>query len=61
MLDHIQATRFPIPRPRRDPVFTLADIVGTSGAQDIERSGAITFHAVGDTGHKKDSPQGRRG
>src|SRR5438132_13306056 len=32
MLDHIQGTLQPIPKPSRDPVMTLADIVGTKGA-----------------------------
>ena len=38
--------------------MTLADIIGTQGSKDIENSGAIRFHAVGDTGRSANSPQG---
>jgi calcineurin-like phosphoesterase family protein len=58
MTDHIQGTLYPIPKPRREPTMTLADIVGTGSAQDIEHTGTLIFHAVGDTGRGKDSPQG---
>ena len=58
MTDHIQGTLYPIPKPTRDPVMTLADIIGSQGAQQIEQTGKVTFHAVGDTGRGKDSPQG---
>ena len=39
-----------IPDPLRDPSMTLAEIIGQSGANVIEASKAMTFHAVGDTG-----------
>ncbi|MFI5263384.1 MAG: metallophosphoesterase family protein [Candidatus Kapaibacterium sp.] len=40
----------PIPAPLRDPTMTLADVIGQSGANAIQASKSITFHAVGDTG-----------
>ena len=39
-----------IPDPLRDPTMTLAEIIGQSGADAIDASKSITFHAVGDTG-----------
>ncbi|SRR6266566_3814856 len=58
LLDHIKGNLQPLPAPTRPPVMTLADIIGAQGAQDIERSGSISFHAVGDTGRSANSPQG---
>lgn len=40
----------PIPAPRGDSVLSLADVIGADGVGEIEREGAIRFHAVGDTG-----------
>lgn len=40
----------PIPPPKREPVMTLDEIVGTKGLRQIKGAGSITFHAVGDTG-----------
>jgi len=57
MLDHIQGTLHAIPKPASDPVMTLADIIGTQGANDIDNAGTLIFHTVGDTGRGKDSPQ----
>jgi len=58
LTDHIQGKLEPIPAPARTPTMTLADIIGADGAQQIEASGSIRFHAVGDTGKSADSPQG---
>jgi hypothetical protein len=58
LIDHIKGNLQPIPAPRRTPLMTLADVIGTQGATDIENSGAIQFHSVGDTGRSADSPQG---
>ncbi len=58
MVSHIQQRLQPVPKPRFAPVMTLADIVGAQGAQEIEQSGTIRFHAVGDTGKGTNSPQG---
>jgi hypothetical protein len=58
MVSHIQQRLQPVPKPRSTPVMTLADIVGAQGAQEIEQSGTIRFHAVGDTGKGTNSPQG---
>jgi len=40
----------PIPPPKREPTMILDNIIGKDGLQQIQRSGSITFHAVGDTG-----------
>jgi len=58
LLDHIKGKLEPIPAPSRTPVMTLADIIGAPGSQEIESSGSIRFHTVGDTGRSADSPQG---
>ena len=59
LVDHIKGNLEPIPAPTRTPSMTLADIIGTQGSMDIENSGAIRFHAVGDTGRSANSPQAR--
>jgi hypothetical protein len=38
--------------------MTLADVIGQQGSDEIAASGAISFHAVGDTGKGANSPQG---
>jgi hypothetical protein len=58
LVDYIKGNLEPIPAPTRTPNMTLADIIGTLGSNDIENSGAIRFHAVGDTGRSANSPQG---
>ena len=58
LLDYIQGNLEPIPAPTRTPLFTLADIIGQPGAQQIQASGSIRFHTCGDTGRGANSPQG---
>ena len=58
MTDYIQANLQPVPKPRRSPVMTLADIIGIDGAAAIQQAGILRFHSVGDTGRRADSPQG---
>ena len=58
MLDHIQGSLEPIPAPTRPPLFSLAQIIGQQGAKDIQSSGSISFHTVGDTGKGADTAQG---
>jgi hypothetical protein len=58
LLNHIQGHLQPIPAPKRIPVMTLVDIIGAQGSQEIEASGALRFHSVGDTGKSANSPQG---
>jgi predicted phosphodiesterase len=58
LLDHIQGNLQSIPAPKRTPVMTLADIIGAQSSQQIEASGALRFHSVGDTGKSANSPQG---
>ncbi len=58
LLDFIQGNLEPIPAPTRTPLFTLAEIIGQKGSQEIEASGSIRFHTVGDTGKGANTPQG---
>jgi hypothetical protein len=40
-----------VPQPKRSPpVMQLAEVIGTIDTHDVEESGQIVFHAVGDTG-----------
>ena len=55
---HIKGTLHPIPRPTGNAVMTLADVIGKEGANEIAASGRLSFHTVGDTGKRMDSPQG---
>jgi hypothetical protein len=48
---------YPIPPVRGDSIMTLADIVGGAAADQIEASGRLIFHAVGDTGRGPNSDQ----
>ena len=57
LIDHIKGRLEPIPAPTRKPVFTLAEIIGKQGSSQIEQSGSISFHTVGDTGKGANSPQ----
>ncbi|GAA4728464.1 metallophosphoesterase family protein [Flavisolibacter ginsenosidimutans] len=52
MTDFIATKLEKIPDPQRDPTMTLNEIIGQAGAKQIEASGSISFHAVGDTGHE---------
>lgn len=58
LLDHIQGNLEPVPTPSRTPLFSLAEVIGQQGSQEIEASGEIIFHTVGDTGKGADTPQG---
>src|SRR5215472_7525366 len=58
LLNHIQGHLQKIPAPSRTPNMALADIIGAQASQDIQNSGSIRFHAVGDTGKGMDTPQG---
>jgi Calcineurin-like phosphoesterase len=52
MTDFVAGTLEKIPAPKRNPPrMTLAEIVGDDGANAIDASGSITFHAAGDSGH----------
>lgn len=40
----------PVPRPwRNPPVMELAEVIGEDAVRQIEASGQLVFHAVGDT------------
>jgi len=47
----------PIPKPTRTPVMDLSGIIGAQGEQDIQKAGAILFHATGDTGRPSGSSE----
>ena len=41
----------PIPAPRTpNPVLALADVLGSSAVQAIQKAGQIVFHSIGDSG-----------
>ena len=40
----------PIPKPLRNPVMQLAEVIGQQSAGQLAAAGVIRFHAVGDTG-----------
>lgn len=44
------AQQEPIPPVRSTAPMDLADVIGSAAVQKIEKSGAVTFHTVGDTG-----------
>ena len=58
LMNHIQGNLETVPAPKRTPVMTLADIIGAQASQEIQASGSIRFHSVGDTGKSANSPQG---
>jgi hypothetical protein len=58
LMDHIKGKLEPIPAPARNPVFTLPEIIGQAGADEILAAGSILFHTTGDTGRGADTPQG---
>jgi hypothetical protein len=55
--ESVQHRLEPIPQPWRDPVMNLSEIIGAESVQEIEAYGALSFHAVGDTGNGPRSPQ----
>src|SRR5947209_5658456 len=52
MTDYVLTKLEKIPDPKRDPTMTLGEVIGQTGSKQIEAAKAITFHAVGDTGHE---------
>ncbi|PYO94934.1 MAG: metallophosphoesterase [Gemmatimonadetes bacterium] len=59
LLDHIQKNVQRVPAPKGDSTMSLSDIIGPDSVQAIAATGTMTFHAVGDTGRRADSPQGQ--
>lgn len=57
MTDFIQTKLEKIPDPQRDPTMSLTDVIGAQGVKDIQATGHIRFHAVGDTGHENSLDQ----
>src|ERR1700745_291082 len=57
MTDYIATKLEQIPAPLREPTMILEEIIGKTGASEIEQSGSITFHATGDTGEPKGDTQ----
>ena len=50
MTDYVQTQLEPIPDPIRNPTMMLAEIIGDEGVAEVEQSGQLIFHSVGDTG-----------
>jgi len=57
MTEHVEVHLEPIPRVSGESKMTLADVVGRDGAAAIAGEGAISFHAIGDTGHENGQAQ----
>ncbi|HEY8733489.1 MAG TPA: metallophosphoesterase, partial [Puia sp.] len=55
--DYVVTKLLPIPNPKRDPVMTLDEIIGTAGVKEIQAAGSISFHTIGDTGHENGANQ----
>lgn len=58
MVDYIQGNLEPVPVVKGAAAMHLADVIGAPASQEIQASGSISFHAVGDTGKSANSPQG---
>ena len=58
LIDHIQGTLEPVPAVKGKSTMQLADIIGAQASQEIQASGSISFHSVGDTGKSANSPEG---
>ncbi|MBI1806500.1 MAG: metallophosphoesterase [Ignavibacteria bacterium] len=51
MTEYVGTKLEKIPDPQREPTMTLEEIIGKPGVTAIKKAKAISFHAVGDTGH----------
>jgi hypothetical protein len=60
MREHVRDRLEPIPELSDNPVWTLADVIGSQRAAQIEATGALRIHLVGDTGGGE-YPLDRRG
>ena len=58
LIAHIQGNLEPVPAVKGNSVMQLADVIGAQASQEIQASGSISFHSVGDTGKSANSPQG---
>jgi hypothetical protein len=48
---------YPIPSVRSDSIFSLNDVVGPAAATQIEATGTLSFHCIGDSGRGPDTNQ----
>lgn len=53
MRDAVKSDFEPIPVLSDDPVWTLADVIGSERADQIKAAGVFSFHAAGDSGNGK--------
>src|ERR1035438_6808226 len=58
LIAHIQGNLEPVPAVKGNSVMQLSDVIGAQASQEIQASGSISFHSVGDTGKSANSPQG---
>lgn len=58
LIAHIQGNLEPVPAVKGNSVMQLSDVIGAQASQEIQTSGSISFHSVGDTGKSANSPQG---
>jgi len=50
----------PVPNPKRSPsVMDIAEVIGSEQVNEVQQSGQIAFHVVGDTGAGKHSDLGQ--
>ena|SRR5437588_3182262 len=55
--DKPKESTYAIPKVRGDSVMTLADIVGSTSAKQIEATGQLAFHSLGDSGRGPQTAQ----
>src|SRR5260370_3997835 len=58
LVTEMQGNLQAVPAPKGAPGMTLADVIGDKASQEIQATGSMRFHAVGDTGKGANSPQG---
>lgn len=57
IMDHIKGKLEPFPKSKGNAVINLEDVIGMQSVNDIEESGSITFHSIGDSGHENGEAQ----
>jgi hypothetical protein len=58
LISHIEGKLQKVPAVKGKSVMQLADVIGAQASAEIQASGSISFHSVGDTGKSANSPQG---
>ena len=58
LISHIEGKLQKVPAVKGKSVMQLADVIGAQASAEIQASGSLSFHSVGDTGKSANSPQG---